>query len=88
MEIRLRALVLAVALVAVASCGDASATGADGEWGPLAVARGDASGDEGLLEGTLKIEDKCVTVETAGETVLVVWPSDSTRWDAAAKTIT
>jgi hypothetical protein len=85
---RAPALVLAMALAAVAACGDSPTTDADVDWGPLAVARGDASGDEALLEGTLRIDDECVTVETSGEVVLVVWPGDSTRWDAVAETIT
>ena len=58
------------------------------DWGPLAVAQGGASGDEGLLEGTLQIGDTCVTVETAGEQVVVIWPSDSTTWNATANTVT
>jgi hypothetical protein len=90
--VKLNAVVLGgvisvVALGAVASCGDSTPT-ADEDWGPLAVARGDASGQEAGLEGTLRIDDKCVTVETGGERLLVVWPSDSTKWDADAETIT
>ena len=85
---RLPTSVLAVALGAAAACGDSPATGADEDWGPLAVARGGASGMEAGLEGTLRIDDRCVTVEMGGERILVVWPSDSTRWDDAAKTIT
>jgi hypothetical protein len=52
------------------------------------VARGGADGREAGLEGTLSIDDNCVTAEMAGQRMLLVWPSDSTRWDAAAETIT
>ena len=38
--------------------------------------------------GILRIEEECVTIEGPGGRVLVVWPSDSTQWDAAAETIT
>jgi len=86
---RLPILVPAVVFGAVASCGDSPATGgADEDWGPLAVSRGPASGDEALLEGTLRIDDDCVTVESSGGRVLVVWPSDSTQWDPDTHTIT
>jgi len=60
----------------------------DEDWGPLAVSRGGASGDEALLEGTLRIDDSCVSVESTAGRVLVIWPSDSTRWDRDARTIT
>ena len=86
---RLPIPVTAVVLGAVASCGGSPATGdADEDWGPLAVSQGGASGDEALLEGTLRIDDSCVTVEANGERLLVVWPSDSTQWDPDAHTIT
>lgn len=90
MRIRLPVLVLAVVLGAVASCGDSqnSSSDDDADWGPLAVARGDASGSEALIEGILRLDDQCVTIESNGGRVLVVWPSNSTQWDSDANTIT
>ena len=57
------------------------------DWGPLAVVP-TAGGAEALNTGTLRITQSCVFLETAGgESDLLVWPADRTRWEATAGTI-
>ena len=57
------------------------------DWGPLAVVP-TAGGDQALNTGTLRTTQSCVFLETGGgESELLVWPADRTRWDAAADAI-
>jgi len=57
------------------------------DWGPLSVVSS-TGGDEALNTGVLRITEACVFLESAGgESELVVWPADRTRWDASAGTI-
>lgn len=58
-----------------------------GEWGPLGVADAQGGGDA-LIHGTIQIRDDCVLLDEQGEEVLLVWPSDRTRWDASSRSIT
>lgn len=61
--------------------------GGSGGWGPLAVMEM-SGGMDALTTGVLRITDRCVTLETAGgESELLVWPADRTRWDQATRTI-
>lgn len=56
-------------------------------WGPLAVMEM-SGGMDALTIGVLRVTDQCVTLGTAGgESELLVWPADRTRWDAATGTI-
>lgn len=66
-----------------ADSGDAAGTG----WGPLSVM--DMNGGmDALTVGVLRVTDRCVLLETAGgETELLVWPADNTRWDPPTGTI-
>jgi len=55
--------------------------------GPLAVMEM-SGGMDALNTGVLRITDRCVLLETAGgESELLVWPADRTRWDDATRTI-
>lgn len=82
------AIVLAVVIgQGMLADGGQTETGDSGGWGPLAVM--DMSGGmDALTTGTLRITDTCVVLETAGgESELLVWPADRTRWSAADGTI-
>ncbi len=83
------AVVLAVAVgqALVAGPGQ-TGSGDDADWGPLAVMHMDG-GMDALNAGVLRIDGRCVVLETAsgGESELLVWPADRTRWDAADATI-
>lgn len=61
--------------------------GVERTWGPLAVVPG-AGGEEALIEGSLRVGDRCVLLDERGEDVLLIWPADRTRWDADSGTIT
>jgi hypothetical protein len=66
---------------------DVGEPGGPGIWGPLAVVPS-AGGQDALNTGTLRITQTCVFLETAGgESELLVWPADRTRWDASAGTV-
>jgi hypothetical protein len=60
----------------------AADTAAATDWGPLAVVAGPPNTEEALVEGTLAIEDGCVTVREPG--ALLVWPAEATTWDDEA----
>lgn len=46
-------------------------------------------GDAAMLAGVLQVTDKCVVLETGNDsTVMLVWPSDQTRWDPRLRMIT
>ncbi len=82
------AIVLAV-LVGQALMADSGVDGPGGPgvWGPLAVVPS-AGGEAALNTGTLRITETCVFLDTAGgESELLVWPADRTRWDASAGTV-
>lgn len=54
-------------------------------WGPLAVVR--STGDDARTEGTLRITEECVFIESQGEIALLVWPADRTAWDPVARRV-
>ena len=56
-------------------------------WGPLAVVSGAAGGDLALIAGTVRIADGCVLLNEQGADVLLVWPSESTLWNAETKVV-
>ena len=57
------------------------------DWGPLAVVPS-TGGDQALNTGVLRITERCAFLETAGgESELLVWPADRTRWDPANESI-
>lgn len=62
--------------------------GSGGKWGPLAVVPPQEGADTARTEGTLRITDACVFLDTPGGPSLLVWPADRTIWDAQASTIT
>ena len=62
--------------------------GSGGTWGPLAVVPPQEGADTARTEGTLRITDACVFLDTPGGRSLLVWPADRTTWDAQASTIT
>lgn len=57
-------------------------------WGPLAVVPPQDGADQARIEGTLRITDACVVLESAGEAVLLFWPADRTTWTAPSRSIT
>ena len=57
-------------------------------WGPLAVIPPQDGTDLARNEGTLRITDTCVYLESTGELWLLVWPADLTTWSAESRTIT
>jgi hypothetical protein len=57
-------------------------------WGPLAVMPPQDGADTGRAEGTLLITDACVYLVFRAQRTLLFWPSDRTRWDEKARTIT
>lgn len=61
---------------------DEADTAAATDWGPLAVVAGPPNTEEALVEGTLAVEDGCVTVRESG--ALLVWPAEATMWDDEA----
>jgi hypothetical protein len=73
-------VVAAVTVIVAASCGESQS-----EWGPLALV--DATGDTARTEGTVRITDECVLLDTGGETQLLVWPADRSRWNRDDRTI-
>jgi hypothetical protein len=66
----------------------ASSNGPGGAWGPLAVVPPQEGADTARTEGTLRITDACVFLDTPGGRSLLVWPADRTTWDAQTRTIT
>ena len=81
-------VVLAVAIggALLASPGRTETGGAAG-WGPLSVMHMNG-GMDALSTGVLRVTERCVVLETAGgESELLVWPADRTRWNAADGTI-
>jgi hypothetical protein len=62
--------------------------GTGGRWGPLAVVPPQEGADTARTEGTLRITDACVFLDTPGGPSLLVWPADRTTWDAQTSTIT
>ena len=56
-------------------------------WGPLAVVPPQGGMDLARAEGTLRITDLCVFLETTSGEVLLLWPADRTAWNARDKTI-
>jgi len=57
-------------------------------WGPLAVRPPEDGSDTAALQGTLRITDSCVYLESAGELVFLTWLADRTTWDDVTRTIT
>jgi hypothetical protein len=41
-----------------------------------------------LAHGVIRISDACVTLESQGESTLLVWPADRTTWTADARAVT
>lgn len=86
MPAALLVLALAVGGVLLASPGGTPAGGPQ-SWGTLAVLPS-TGGAQALNTGVLRVTDPCVLLETAGgESELLVWPADRTRWDEASGTI-
>lgn len=73
--------ITAVALILTVLVGCSSPPG----WGPLAVVA--RTGDDARTEGTLRITEECVFIDSGGETSLLVWPADRTVWDPALRTV-
>ncbi len=58
-------------------------------WGPLgAVIPPQDGADTARTEGTLRINDVCVVLESPGEVALLFWPADRTTWKASFRSIT
>jgi len=58
-------------------------------WGPLAVIPPQDGTDLARNEGTLRITDTCVYLESpGGELWLLFWPADRTRWSWDSRSIT
>jgi hypothetical protein len=65
-----------------------ASTSPEGVWGPLAVIPPQDGTDLARNEGTLRITDTCVYLESAGELTLLTWPADRTTWSGESRTIT
>lgn len=59
-----------------------------GTWGPLAVIPPQDGTDLARTEGTLRITDACVVLESQGKVTLLFWPADRTTWDGGSRAIT
>ncbi len=57
-------------------------------WGPLAVIPAQDGADQARTEGTLRITETCVFLESRGEAELLFWPADRTTWNEASRAIT
>ena len=55
--------------------------------GTLAVVPPQDGADTARTEGTLRVTDTCVFLDTTGGPVVLVWPADRTTWNAEAGTI-
>ena len=89
MLVPVAAVLLLVAIVgrALLTESDLGGQGGPADWGPLAVMHA-AGGMDALSTGTLRITATCVLLETAGgESELLVWPADRTRWDDASASV-
>ncbi|HEX9776449.1 MAG TPA: hypothetical protein VGB83_12835 [Actinomycetota bacterium] len=82
---------LLVALIGLSSCASPSGSPeAPPDWGPLAVARDDASGVSQARggQGPLTIAEECVTLTTeSGAALTLVWRSGQTSWDETRQVI-
>lgn len=58
------------------------------KWGPLAVIPPQDGADTGRTEGTLRITDTCVFLESGVEVTLLFWPADRTTWSGESREIT
>jgi len=70
------------------SASPAVASAVPAPWGPLAVIPPQDGADTARTEGTLRISDACVALESPGGMTILVWPADRTRWSAEAAAIT
>jgi hypothetical protein len=57
-------------------------------WGPLAVIPPQDGSDTLRAEGTLRIADPCVFLESRGELTLLYWPADRATWSEESRAIT
>jgi len=57
-------------------------------WGPLAVIPPQDGFDTLRAEGTLRIADPCVFLESRGELTLLYWPADRATWSEESRAIT
>ena len=78
--------VIALAIVALASCSSSDPTPAVASanaWGAMAVFDGPPSGHEASIAGRLVIEENCVVLVsgTDASRSLIVWPSKGTTWN-------
>jgi hypothetical protein len=82
---------LLLAALVLGSCGDDEADRATQRtnWGPLAVIEGPPNGEDALVGGVLDISENCVSIGRPGgeHRTTLAWPSETTRWDADAGTI-
>jgi len=87
MPVAAAVLVAAIVGQALLTEGDGTGQGGPDDWGPLAVMQA-SGGADALNMGTLRITAACVLLETAGgESELLVWPADRTRWDDASASV-
>jgi hypothetical protein len=66
----------------------AAAASPDWTWGPLAVIPPPDGTDLAQNEGTLRITDACLYLESPGGPWLLVWPADRTTWSEESRSIT
>lgn len=57
-------------------------------WGPLAVIPPQDGFDTLRAEGTLRITDTCVYLESLGEVTMLSWPADRATWSGESRAIT
>ena len=83
----MKVLFFVAVVVVVAACSANEPAPSAHAWGPLAVVPPQDGADTARTEGTLRITDACVFLETPREVTLLFWPSDRTTWRAEPRTI-
>lgn len=57
------------------------------DWGPLAIVPAEEGMDTALAQGTLRITETCVLLESTAGTTFVYWPADRAHWVPETRSI-
>jgi hypothetical protein len=69
------------------STGESTVESSPSPWGPLAVIPPQSGWDTGRAVGTLRVTRSCVYLVFDGQSTLLFWPADRTRWNENARSI-